>query len=159
MATKYEALKARIASWKEKGQEQMGHALQAVEIGATAFGFGFMRGKMGDENGDLDIAGIPTSLGAAAGLHILGFMNVFGKHSEHAHNIADGALAEYAAVQGMRMGAARSDKFSGQRRIAGRRGVAGLPAGQAQNQNPFAQRNSMGSFARTPQNPFVAARA
>ncbi len=143
MASKYEALKARIASWKEKGQEQMGHALQAVEVGATAFGFGFLRGKMSDANGDLDVAGIPASLGTSIALHGLGFMNVFGKHSEHAHNIADGALAEYAAVQGMRMGAARSDN-PGTKRIAGRRTVAGLGA----NQNPFAQNNRMGSFTR-----------
>ncbi len=151
MATKYEALKARIASWKEKGQEQMGHMLQAVEIGATAFGFGFMRGKMGDENGELDVAGIPASLGSAIALHVLGFAGVFGKHGEHAHNIGDGALAEYAAVQGMRMGAARSD-FSG-KRIAGRRNrVAG-----ALNQNPFAQQNNFGGFARNTANPFVRA--
>jgi hypothetical protein len=154
MTTKYEALKNRIASWKEKGQEQMGHALQAVEVGATAFGFGFMRGKMGDANGDLDIAGVPASLGAAIALHGLGFMNVFGKHSEHAHNIADGALAEYASVQGMRMGAARSTDFAGQRRIAGRSRVAGLPS--MQQQNPFAQRAGMAGFARSNiQNPFV----
>lgn len=155
MTTKYEALKARIASWKEKGQEQMGHALQAVEVGATAFGFGFLRGKMGDANGDLDIAGIPASLGTAIGMHALGFMGVFGKHSEHAHNVADGALAEYAAVQGMRMGAARSTDFNGQKRIAGRRHVSGLPGGQ----NPFAQRNNMGGFTRSVANPFVRAAA
>ncbi len=156
MTTKYEALKNRIASWKEKGQEQLGHALQAVEVGATAFGFGFMRGKMGDQNGDLDIMGVPASLATAIAMHGLGFMNVFGKHSEHAHNVADGALAEYSAVQGMRMGAARSTDFQGTKRIAGRSRVAGLAGGQ----NPFAQRNMMGNFARSNiQNPFVRSAA
>lgn len=152
MTTKYEALKARIASWKEKGQEQAGHVFQALEVGGTSFGFGFLRGKMGDEDGNLDVAGIPASLGASIALHGLGFLNVFGKHSEHAHNVADGALAEYAAVQGMRLGASKSSN-PGTKRIAGRRSVAGLPQGQ----NPFAQRNTMGGFARTVSNPFVRA--
>jgi len=152
MATKYEALKAKMANWREKGQEQLGHALQAVEVGGTAFAFGFARGKMADADGNLDVAGIPASLGAAIGMHALGFMGVFGKHDEHAHNIADGALAEYAAVQGMRMGVARSDS-PGNKRIAGRRSVAGLPQGQ----NPFAQQNRAGAFSRQVANPFVRA--
>lgn len=149
--SKYEKLKARMATWKEKGQETLGSVLQTVEVGGTAFAFGFMRGKMGDQNGDLDVVGVPASLGAGLALHGLGFLGVFGKHSEHAHNLGDGAIAEYGAVQGMRMGAARSD-FSGQRRIAGqRRGAAGLP--QA---NPFANRNGFSGFARSNvANPFV----
>lgn len=149
MASKYEALKARWNSWKEKGQEQLGHVLQTAEVGATAFGFGFARGKMGDAEGNLDIAGMPASLVAAVGMHGLGFMGVFGKHSEHAHNIGDGALAEYAAVQGMRMGAARSE-HAGTRRIAGRSAPRNL--GGASRQNGFA------GFARsTVQNPYVRA--
>jgi hypothetical protein len=156
MTTKYEALKQRMASWKEKGQEQLGHVLQTAEVGLTSFGFGFMRGKMGDENGDLDVVGVPASLGTAVVMHGLGFMGVFGKHSEHAHNIGDGALAEYAAVQGMRLGAARSD-FAGSRRIAGqRRRVAGLPGS-----NPFGTRaGTFAGFARSGvQNPFVRSAA
>lgn len=153
MASKYEALKSRMAAWREKGQEQLGHVLQSAEIGATAFGFGFARGKMGDADGNLDIAGMPASLAAAVVGHGLGFMGVFGKHDEHAHNLADGALAEYSAVAGMRMGAARSTDFQGQKRIAGRRSVAGLPQGQ----NPFQQRAGMGNFTRNVANPFARA--
>jgi hypothetical protein len=138
MASKYEALKQRMASWREKGQEQLGHVLQTAEIG--------------DQDGNRDVMGMPASLAAAVVGHGLGFMGVFGKHSEHAHNLADGALAEYAVVQGMRLGASKSSEFSGQRRIAGRRSVAGLPG----NQNPFAQRNNMGNFTRAA-NPFVRA--
>jgi len=153
MASKYEALKSRMAAWREKGQEQLGHVLQTAEIGAVSFGFGFARGKMGDQDGNLDVAGMPASLAAAVLGHGLGFMGVFGKHDEHAHNLADGALAEYAAVAGMRMGAARSTDFQGQKRIAGRRTVAGLPG-----QNPFSQqRSGMGNFTRNVSNPFVRA--
>jgi hypothetical protein len=150
MTSKYEKLKARVATMREKGQEAIGTVLQTVEVGGTAFGFGFMRGKMGDAQGDLDIVGIPASLGTAVAMHGLGFMGVFGKHSEHAHNIGDGALAEYGAVQGMRLGAARSE-FGGAARIAGshaRRRVAGS------NQNPFAQ-NATAGFNSRVANPFV----
>lgn len=149
MASKYEALKQRWANWKEKGQEQLGHVLQTAEVGATAFGFGFMRGKMGDAEGNLDVAGMPASLATGVVMHGLGFMGVFGKHSEHAHNIGDGALAEYAAVQGMRMGAARSADFSGQRRIAGRGNGA---------RNPLSGKTGFGGFTRqNVANPFVRA--
>jgi hypothetical protein len=147
--SKYEKLRERMARWKEQGQEQLGHVLQTAEVGAVAFGFGFMRGKMGDENGNLDVAGIPASLGSAVVLHGLGFMGVFGKHGEHAHNLGDGALAEYAVVHGMRMGAARSD-FAGSRRIAGRPRVAG-----SLGNNPFAGRNPFGFTCATAANPFV----
>lgn len=145
MTTKYEALKARWANMKEKGAEQLGYALGAAEVAATAFGFGFMRGKMGDADGNLDVMGMPASLVAGVAMHGLGFMGVFGKHQEHAHNLANGALAEYCVVQGARMGAARSD-FNGQRRIAGRSGARpGLNQGRvgftrANIQNPFAAR-------------------
>lgn len=154
--SKYEKLKARMASWKEKGQETLGNVLQTVEVGGTAFAFGFMRGKMGDQNGDLDVVGVPASLGSAVALHGLGFLGVFGKHSEHAHNLGDGALAEYAAVQGMKLGASKSTDFAGQKRIAGqRRTVSGLPGNTA---NPFSQRGSFGGFARNSvANPFVRA--
>lgn len=145
----YEKLKARVASMKEKGQEALGHVLQTVEVGGTSFAFGFMRGKMGDQNGDLDVVGVPASLGTAVGMHVLGFLGIFGKHSEHAHNIGDGAVAEYAAVAGMRLGAEKSTDFAGTRRIAGqRRHVAGLNGG---NQNPFQQRNPFGNFVRSAQ--------
>ncbi len=150
MTTKFEKLKQRVANLREQGQEQLGHVLQTAEVGATAFAFGFMRGKMGDQDGNLDVVGIPASLGASVAMHGLGFLGVFGKHSEHAHNLGDGALSEYAAVQGMRMGAARSD-FAGSRRIAGQRRVAGLNSG-----NPFAQRsNGFAGFARPAANPYV----
>lgn len=151
--SKYEKLKARMKNMTEKGQEMLGDVLQSAEIGATAFGFGFARGKMGDQNGDLDVFGVPASAGAAIVGHLLAFSGVFGKHSEHAHNIADGALAEYTAVVGMRLGAARSD-FASQKRIAGRRNVAGLGG----RQDPFAQGRSNFDFARNRvQNPFVRA--
>lgn len=155
MASKYEALKARMASWKEKGQETLGSVLQTVEVGGAAFAFGFMRGKMGDANGDLDVVGVPASLGSGIAFHALGFLGVFGKHSDHAHNLGDGAIAEYAAVQGMRMGAARSD-FAGQRRIAGQRAAGRLPVG-GQTQNPFGARTgAFGGFNRqAAANPFV----
>lgn len=144
----YEKLKARVASMKEKGQEALGHVLQTVEVGGTSFAFGFMRGKMGDQNGDLDVVGVPASLGTGAAMHVLGFLGIFGKHSEHAHNIGDGAIAEYGAVAGMRLGAEKSDEFKGTRRIAGQRNrVAGNLNGT--NSNPFAQRNPFQNFVRS----------
>lgn len=158
MASKYEALKTKLANWKEKGQETLGSVLQTVEVGGTAFAFGFMRGKMGDTNGDLDVVGVPASLGTGILMHGLGFMGVFGKHSEHAHNVGDGAIAEYAAVQGMRMGRARSDVAPGTKTIAGQRAAGRLPVG-GQTHNPFGARTgSFGGFNRNAvANPFVRA--
>lgn len=155
MTSKYERLKARVETLKEKGQEALGSVLQSAEVGGAAFAFGFMRGKMADTDGNLDVVGIPASLGASIALHGLGFLGVFGKHSEHAHNLGDGALAEYAAVAGMRMGNERSDN-PGTKRIAGMNGRRPAIGGS----NPFAQRNGFGGFARSNvQNPFARAAA
>lgn len=152
--SKYEKLKARVASLKEKSTEALGQVLQTVEVGGSAFAFGFMRGKMGDDNGELDVVGIPASLGAGVLLHGMGFLGLFGKHSEHAHNLGDGAIAEYGAIAGMRMGNARSAN-PGVKRIAGTSGGR-RPA--ISGSNPFAQRNGFSGFARgNVQNPFVRA--
>lgn len=156
MASKYERLKARVETLKEKGQEALGSVLQTAEVGGTAFAFGFMRGKMADQDGNLDVVGIPASLGSSIGLHALGFLGVFGKHSEHAHNLGDGALAEYATVAGMRMGTRNEDGSRGTPRIAGRNNRRPAIGGS----NPFAQKNGFGGFARSSaQNPWVRASA
>lgn len=153
MTSKYERLKARVETLKEKGQEAIGSVLQTAEVAGTAFAFGFMRGKMADVEGNLDVVGIPASLGASIALHGLGFLGVFGKHSEHAHNLGDGAIAEYAAVAGMRMGNARSDNPS-TKRIAGQSGRRPAVGGA----NPFANKSGFGGFARqNVQNPFARA--
>lgn len=152
--SKYEKLKARVANMKEKGQEALGSVLQSAEVGGSAFAFGYMRGRMGDDNGEFDVVGIPASLGAAVAFHGMGFLGLFGKHSEHAHNLGDGALAEYAAVAGMRMGNAKSSN-PGVKRIAGTSGGR-RPA--IAGSNPFAQNNGFSGFARgNIQNPFVRA--
>jgi len=124
-----ERLKARANSMKEKATETMGQVLQTAEIGGTAFVFGYLRGRMGDDNGDLVVAGVPVGLGTGILLHLAGFAGLFGKHDEHAHNLGDGAVSEYLAVLAMRMGAESNDQFKGKRRIAGQPQARNLNGG------------------------------
>jgi hypothetical protein len=113
--TKTEALsmlgraRAKLASIQKAGEKTIGTAVATAEIGGTAFLLSFMRGRNGEidkETGylELTVGGIPVSLVVGLGGHVAGFAGVGGKFGDHLHNIASGALAEYAAVQGLRLG-------------------------------------------------------
>lgn len=111
---------SRLGKMREKSEEMLGQVLQTTEVVGTGFLFSYLRGRMGDAEGELDVAGVPVSLGSGLAFHVLGFTGVFGKYAEHAHNLGDGALVEYAVVQGMRLGA-EGGSHAGTRRIAATR--------------------------------------
>jgi len=102
--TAAERAKARVAKMQAKAAETMGIALGAMEVSGTAFGFGYARGRFADEQGAFEIMGIPPDLLAGVALHGLGFLGGFGRYSEHAHHMANGALASYLTTQGVKFG-------------------------------------------------------
>ncbi len=132
-------LRARLSKMREKGQETVAQVMQTAEIGGASFGLAYVRGRNADAEGDLDVFGVPASLLVAATAHVLGFAGVAGKFDEHLHNVGDGALAEYAAFVGSKMG---SQAANGYQSLGSRphslRG--GLPpgAGWGQTVNPAA---------------------
>lgn len=107
-----ERAKARAAGMEKKSEATMNLALNAVEIGATSFGFGYMRGRYADASGKWEVFGVPPDLLAAVVLHGLAFMGSFEKYAPHAHNVANGALASYLNVMGTGMGAAHKQSAS-----------------------------------------------
>ena len=125
LAQKVDKLAQRAKGLAVKGEEAMGHMVQSMEVGVSALGFGWAEGRYGS----IELLGIPANLGASVVMHGLGYFGMAGKHSEHLHNLGDGALASYLHTMGVGIGA-RS------RPLAARQGVnAGvtnvLPSGGA----------------------------
>lgn len=101
--SKLQNAQGRLASVKEKAIETAGHALQAAEVGGTAFGMAYSNERFG--NGELKIMGIPADLGAGVLLHGVALLGGLGKYGEHGHNVADGLIASFAVRKGAAMGA------------------------------------------------------
>lgn len=101
LAQKVDKLAARAKGLAVKGEEAMGHMVQSMEVGVAALGFGWAEGRYGS----IELLGIPANLGASVVMHGLGYFGMAGKHSEHLHNLGDGALASYLHTMGVGIGA------------------------------------------------------
>lgn len=101
LADKVDKLAQRAKGLAVKGEEAMGHMVQSMEVGMSALGFGWAEGRYGS----IELLGIPANLGASVVLHGLGYFGMAGKHSEHLHNLGDGALASYLHTMGVGIGA------------------------------------------------------
>lgn len=107
-----QAAQNKAKTLKEHGQALIGAVAQTGVIAGTSFGFGYLAGR----KGDVRFMKVPVALGSAAVFHIGGFFGVFGKHSEIAHNMGDGALASYMTILGVQIGTehkAAAEKSSG----------------------------------------------
>lgn len=124
MKRRAESLVASARKVREKGESIVGQGIRSVEIGGSAFLFGYLQGRYGSEGG-VTIAKVPIELATAIVGHGAGFLGIAGKHSYHLHNVADGALATYAATLGRGIGKAAAKKSGGMSGDAedGRRGV------------------------------------
>ena len=74
--------------------------VQTAEVSAGAFAAGLVAGRFGP----VSVGPLSANLLAGLGLHALGLFGVFGRHSDHAHNLADGVLSVYAATLGAGVG-------------------------------------------------------
>lgn len=109
MRSHYEGLARKASGMRAKGESVVGEIVQAAEISASAFAFGAVQGRYGP----VSVVGIPVDLGAAAVLHLAGFVGLAGKASEHLHAFADGALASYFFTLGRGVGSDLKLKASG----------------------------------------------
>lgn len=112
IAQKYNKLRTKIETVKEKAEETMGQVLQSAEIAAAAGGFAYANARYGNMVGmnptpEIDVMGVPADVGAAVALHGMAFAGALGKYKEHAHNLGDGALASYLVRVGLRLGNAK----------------------------------------------------
>jgi hypothetical protein len=116
-----ERLAARAKTMTAKAEAAVEHLVQSVEIGGAAFALGIINGRFDAP----EPMGVPLDLGTGVALHLLGFLGVGGKFTEHLHNFADGALASYLVTLGFSVG--------GKMRTS-----AGLPAAAAPGALPGA---------------------
>lgn len=112
----YERTKARMASMKAKAEEALGEAVATVETVGAGFLGAYGRGRFG-EGGRWEVAGVEATLAAGVILHATGFLGLFGRYDEHAHNIGNGLLTEYAVTKGYELGVEAKQGTSGIREL------------------------------------------
>lgn len=95
-----ERLAARAKTMTAKAEAAVEHLVQTVEIGGAAFALGIINGRFDAP----EPLGVPLDLGAGVAMHLLGFLGVAGKFTDHLHNFADGALASYLVTLGFNVG-------------------------------------------------------
>lgn len=97
-----------LSAHRGRVEGAVGQIAQTVEVGAAAFGFGYLNGK------GIKLPGAnlpPIDLTAGVLLQAAAHFGLAGKYGEHLHNFADGALAAYAAKLGTRAGAGQPLTF------------------------------------------------
>lgn len=117
--------KHNVGSWKklaERGERALGtlkrvrkegeHVVEKVlrtgETTGMALGLGFVNGY----HGPITLAKIPLELLLAGALELGGYLGLAGKHSDHLNNLGDGALASWATVKGVQIGAEMKAKHA-----------------------------------------------
>jgi hypothetical protein len=103
LAARWEQARNRLANIREKADETIGHALQAIEVSGVAFGMSYANERFG--SGEVKVAGLPVDIAGGIALHGLALLGgVSSKYTDHVHNVADGLLATYAVRQGAHLG-------------------------------------------------------
>ena len=116
---------------REKAEEAIGSGLEVAEVGGTAFGFGYVNGRWGGDEGEMKVFGLPVDLGVGIALTGVSMFGGFGKYAEHGVNVGAGAIASYAYRAGHQLGSdaaqdsrAAEDELEGGLCGAGRRARA-----------------------------------
>ena len=89
---------------REKAEEAIGSGLEVAEVGGTAFGFGYVNGRWGGDEGEMKVFGLPVDLGVGIALTGVSMFGGFGKYAEHGVNVGAGAIASYAYRAGHQLG-------------------------------------------------------
>jgi len=110
-----QSLKNRIEKIKTHTEKVTEKVIRTATVGGTAFGVGLLNGK----TGGVEVMGVPLELGAGLALNVLGYMGAAGKMSDHLGNIGDGALASFAAMEGVKVGMQWAQKSAGGGALSG----------------------------------------
>ena len=105
---KAKAMRARerLKSAGKKADRVVETMVHTAEVGSAAFVAGVVQGR----TGGVEVLGVPMDLGAAAALHVLGFLGVGGKFASHLHGFGDGFLAAFLATTGRGVGQTMKEK-------------------------------------------------
>ena len=101
---------ASLRRMRDASKEQMGHAIQSLEVNSAAFAFGFARGYFSEPGKDLTVLGVPVDLASGLVGHAAGLFGGLGRYKEDAHNLSDGALASYFTTLGLKLGVEQREK-------------------------------------------------
>lgn len=103
---KYNSALARARRMKDEAESIAGQVQGAATVGATAFGLGYAQHRFRGDDGQagIEILGVPLDLGVAIGMHVGVVFGLFGKHSDMAKDVGNGALAAYATTMGAGLG-------------------------------------------------------
>jgi hypothetical protein len=93
--------RARAALEKVHGVTRT--AVRTAEVGASAFGFGVLQGRLPADK--QKVMGVDVALGSSVLLHVMGFAGIGGDYSGHLHSFGDGALAAFLVKEGILVGA------------------------------------------------------
>ncbi len=101
-----ERAQAKMREFRKENSKKIAAGVAAVETTGTAYAFGFLNGRFGNEHGELSIGGVvPVDLLAGAALHALAFFNGLDEEqAPHAHAVGTGGLAACAYRYGDRLG-------------------------------------------------------
>lgn len=94
-------LRKSTAKAREKGAELVTEVLNTAETGGTAFALAVAHGRYGSDA--MKVAGVPVALGLGVGAHVMALLGVGGAES-HFRAIGNGAIAQYATVEGLKIG-------------------------------------------------------
>lgn len=148
-------LQSRIAKIRENSAEAIRTGVAAIEVTTMAGGLNYLRGRFPKENEDgtvndeFEVAGVPVNLAVGVLLHGLAFAGAIPQqYGEHAHNLGNGALADYAGQQLFRMG---RDSLNEKRKGEGKPALSGGSAGGS----AALSGGAMPQFAPPPYNPYA----
>jgi hypothetical protein len=97
---KADAAMAKLNRSRSKIEEKAGEGFKVVETVGAGLLVGYARGKVGE----VQIGpGIPVDAAIGVGLSLAAFVDLFGKHSEHVHNLANGVLTTCAAFEAIKL--------------------------------------------------------
>ncbi len=104
---------SKLASFRERAEQEMRYVKQSVEVGISAFGTSWAVGYWGGAEQKVTIAGVPLGLLLFGGLKVGGFSGMAGSYGEDLHNFSDGALASWLGQKGLQLGqeAAKTGKI------------------------------------------------
>lgn len=112
LAGQVERAKKQLARIQVSAKATMGMVMQSVEVSGAAFGMAYANQRWG--KGEFKLFGMPADLLAGVGIHAVALLgDGLGEYSDHAHNVADGVIAGYAARKGAEIGTAHADGSTG----------------------------------------------
>lgn len=101
-----------------------------AETGLTSFALGYARGKMGDDDNNLEVAGVPVDLTGGILLSAASIFMVKSAAAPHLAAVGAGGVACYGAFSGLELGKKAKNQTGGGR--VRRQVASGMPAGMRQ---------------------------